>query len=112
MADMPTWSEKPDNVRGPYFCGVTQAEAGMSWEKCLELRDVFVAYATTAKELKVWLRYSHGDIEKALGGYGCGKVGADNPSICGVHKPGDVPYPDRVLYRARLLKEALGSPTS
>lgn len=103
IVGIPTWTTPGDGISGPYFCGVVQAQAGKSWARCRELQSIVTAYSTAVKEMTLWLRYSHGDIESALGGYGCGVFGAKHPDLCG----GKVPYAARVLYRARLLKRSL-----
>lgn len=102
IVGVPTWTDPPDAVSGPYFCGVVQVEAGRSWRRCKEFQNIFVAYRTAVQELTLWIRYSHGNIENALGGYGCGFIGAKNPDSCG----GKVSYAARVLYRARLLRSS------
>lgn len=94
---IPTWTTPPSNVSGPYFCGVTQAEAGYSWEKCLGLRNIFVGYATTAVELGKWLKVCHQSIECSLTGYGGGF-----PAI----NAGVSTYPARVLSRAARIRRA------
>jgi hypothetical protein len=99
---IPRWTSPPSYVTGPYFCGVTQAEAGLSWEKCIELRDVFVAYKTTVEELKKWLkspscRSEPDRMQCALWGYGGG-----HPAI----EAKTSTYPNRVMSRAALLKKA------
>lgn len=92
---VPKWSSPPRGVSGPYFCGVTQAQAGFSWKKCLELRDIHTAYRVTAHELQLWLRACRGDLTCALAGYGGGY-----PAI----KAGTSTYPARVLSRARAIR--------
>lgn len=97
---IPSWSTPPANVTGPFFCGVTQATAEQSWARCLELRNIFTAYATTAFELAKWNKVCSGTAERMqciLFGYGGGF-----PAI----KAKTSTYPARVLYRTRLLKKA------
>lgn len=102
VTGIPSWSSPSSRVTGPFFCGVTQAVAGLSWKRCLELRDIMTAYSTTSKELTVWLKACRGQISCALTGYGGGY-----PAI----KAGTSTYPNRVLHRARLLKKLVGTPT-
>lgn len=99
---LPLWETPPKTVSGPYFCGVTQADARMSWKKCMELRNIFTAYETTAKELGRWLRVpqcrtADDRMRCALLGYGGGfpAISAETST-----------YPARVLGRARALKRA------
>lgn len=97
-----TWKTPPDNVTGPYFCGVTQVAAQMSWKRCVEFRDIYLAYATAAKELGVWFNdpYCRNKSERmrcALFGYGGGY-----PAI----KANSSTYPSRVLSRAKLFEKA------
>lgn len=94
---IPPWDAPPSNVRGPYFCGLTQAAAGMSWKRCLELQDVLTAYTKTVAELERWLKVCKGNMTCALTGYGGGF-----PAI----KLGTSTYPTRVLSRARALERA------
>lgn len=97
---IPKWESPPKGVTGPYFCGVTQAIAGHSWKRCLELRDLHTAYQATAGEIKKWLGYCRNDITCALTGYGGGF-----PAI----KAGTSTYPARVLSRARAIRKAASS---
>jgi hypothetical protein len=86
---------------GPRFCGPLQTAADQSWLLCLAMRVPVIGYWIGAVELRAWLRVTHGDLRAALGGYGCGGAGVADPDSCGVHKDGDIPYPDRVLAWAR-----------
>lgn len=97
---VPKWESPPKEVKGPYFCGVTQATAGFSWKRCLELRDIHTAYRATAEEITKWLSYCRNDITCALTGYGGGF-----PAI----KAGTSTYPARVLSRARAIRKAASS---
>ncbi len=92
---IPKWSSPPDHVSGPYFCGVTQVMAGLSWKKCLELRNIAIAYRTAVHELEKWLKVCRNDINCALAGYGGGF-----PAI----RAGTSTYPTRVLSRARAIR--------
>lgn len=97
---VPSWSTPPSSVTGPFFCGVTQATAGTSWERCLELRNIFTAYKTTALELSKWNKACATTTDRVqciLFGYGGGY-----PAI----KAKTSTYPARVLYRTRILKKA------
>src|SRR5512143_963232 len=55
------------------YCGPLQTFAA-SWDDCLKQRDLFIADASSAKELERWLRDRRvrGDLTRALAGYGCG----------------------------------------
>lgn len=97
---IPRWSTPPKGVTGPFFCGVTQAQAGFSWKRCLELQDLRIAYSTTAEELRKWMRVCRNDLECALAGYGGGF-----PAI----KAKTSTYPARVLSRARALRKVSAS---
>ncbi len=105
ITGVPRWSSPPSDTHGPYFCGVTQADARFSWERCTELRNIFVAYATTTKELKLWLhhplcRASDEPMRCALWGYGGGKPAIESKTST---------YPSRVLSRAAALLRAVSS---
>lgn len=60
---------------GPRFCGVMQVAAGSSWDDCLALRPLDVAYRRGREILSSWLRAADGDMAAALRGYGCGWAG-------------------------------------
>jgi len=90
-------STKPKGSNGTYFCGVTQATAP-TWARCLELRELREAYKTTVHELELWLKPAHGDLTKALQGYGCGNAG-----IKGACKA----YAGKVLRRMRYFQGPL-----
>jgi hypothetical protein len=79
---------------GPRFCGVMQTIAGHDWDACVAQRSLLVGYATGADELRTWLRYTRGDIRKALDGHGCGWYGVEH---------GCRRYAERVLHVARRL---------
>lgn len=103
-ANVPAWAwsdTPPKGVSGPYFCGVTQVSAKMSWKRCLQMRDLKVAYAASAAQLSEWLkvcRKHKNKLKCALFGYGGGF-----PAI----KKQTLTYPLRVLNRARrILNEA------
>ncbi len=93
----PTWTTPPRHVKGPYFCGVTQAIAKRSWKRCVELQDIFVAYDQTASEIAWWLRQCKGKMNCALLGYGGGYASIER---------GTSPYPGRVLKWAKRIKKA------
>lgn len=102
---IPPWKSPPDNMHGPYFCGVTQADARFSWRRCLELRDIREAYRTTAHELSLWwnhplCRASDDRMQCALWGYGGGKPAIELKTST---------YPSRVMYRATALHRATSS---
>lgn len=75
---------------GSLFCGPLQTFA-RSWDACLQMRDLRVAYTAGAQELELWLRDRrvHGDIKRALAGHGCGNHGVTT-GRCNR-------YPERVL---------------
>ena len=60
---------------GPYFCGNLQTMAGMSWRRCLAMRDPAVGYMAGAQEIASWLKRSRGDVALALAGHCCGNAG-------------------------------------
>ena len=80
------------------FCGVTQAAAGTSKARCGELRDLRESYGATVREIQRWRRAARGRIDRALAGYGCGYPMSLR---CGSYNGRKVPYPRRVLKRAR-----------
>lgn len=99
---IPNWSYPPSNVTGPYFCGVTQVAAQMSWKQCLAFQDIFLAYTTAARELDIWFNdpYCRNETERmkcALLGYGGGY-----PAV----RAQTSTYPNRVLSRAKLFEKA------
>lgn len=51
------WSQdtRPPASRPTYYCGVTQVGGDVSWERCVELRDLALAYATGAEHLVEWM---------------------------------------------------------
>lgn len=100
---IPKWKYPNRSTSGPYFCGVTQVMADMSWKKCLEFRDIFLAYKTTVDELEIWLKSSYCQssnkpMQCALWGYGGG-----HPAI----KARASTYPARVLGRALAITKAV-----
>ncbi len=100
---IPKWNYPRRNVSGPYFCGVTQVMADMSWNKCLELRDIFLAYKTAVIELEEWLsspycQNSTNKMQCALWGYGGG-----HPAI----KARTSTYPLRVMNRALAITKSI-----
>lgn len=89
----------PAGVSGPYFCGVTQVMARHSWKKCVEFRDIHLAYQTAAHELTKWISMCRGKNDQlrcALFGYGGGF-----PAI----KAGTSTYPNRVINRSKILEK-------
>jgi hypothetical protein len=91
-------TQPPKNLdkNGSLYCGPLQTRA-RTWDECLDLRKLDVAYRSGARELGNWLRdrYVHGDLTRALAGYGCGYHGV-RTGKCNR-------YPNRVLYQARRL---------
>lgn len=85
ITGIPMWTEPPKFVSGPFFCGVTQAEAHMSWDDCKKLMDISTAYKKTVEELGKWRAacISHGFTESIRGcylsGYNAGTAGMPNP---------------------------------
>lgn len=99
---IPTWKSPRSNVSGPYFCGVTQVMAEMSWNKCVKFRNIFYAYKKATTELELWLKspyckYTSNKMQCALRGYGGGY-----PAIIF----GTSTYPARVLSRASAIKKS------
>lgn len=77
VTGVPRWLKPSMTVNGPYFCGVTQAEAGMSWQACRDLQDLTNSYKKTTDELHKWLSFCSrigraGDMNCALLGYAGG----------------------------------------
>lgn len=70
---IPAWRTPPKGTRS-FFCGVTQATAENSWQKCKELQNPSTSYHTTVIELKRWLATDvcHGNLRCALTGYSGG----------------------------------------
>jgi hypothetical protein len=66
------WRSSKPAGSGPRFCGALQAQAGSSWRRCLELRDLRAGYRAAADELREWLDWTGGDLAAALRGHGCG----------------------------------------
>src|ERR1043166_7781087 len=100
MMGIPKWKSPPRYVTGPYFCGVSQVAAKMSWKRCLEFQDLNTSYRTSATELMSWVKMCR-KIKKpgmrcALLGYGGGF-----PMI----ERGTSTYPNRVLRRAARLQK-------
>lgn len=91
--------KKPKNVRGPYFCGLTQLKA-LTWKQCLALRDDLEgAYLGAATHLAQWMdegvcRWRKGDKRIACGllGYGGGWQAIERAKST---------YPARIMARAR-----------
>lgn len=97
-AHVPTWawaSKPPKGVSGPYFCGVSQVSAKMSWKHCLEIRkDLNLSYTKAVTIFTQWLeicRWKKDRVRCALFGYG--GVSAEKQKVS--------TYPKRVLSRAR-----------
>lgn len=90
-------------VRGKRFCGPVQAQAGRSKRRCRELQALGEGYATGARELADWLRYTKGDLPAALRGYACGVRAR---LTCGSHGGRKLPYHERVLRGLRRLQAA------
>ena len=89
-----------------YFCGVTQATA-KSWKQCLHLRNLMLAYKSTALQLSRWINHPLCVKARAmrfkcmLRGYGGGK-----PMIL---KKGNR-YPRKVERRMNEIKRQLPKP--
>lgn len=83
--------------RTSLFCGPLQTYAE-SWERCLEMRQLDVAYAAAVDELERWLRDKRvrGNIRLALAGHGCGNHGVTTGRCNG--------YPARVLHQERRIR--------
>ncbi|HEY5925588.1 MAG TPA: hypothetical protein VIV11_28075 [Kofleriaceae bacterium] len=81
------------------YCGPLQTFAG-NWDACLQQRELAVAYAAGAQEVRTWLRDRRvrGDMTRALAGYGCGNRGVKTGK-CNR-------YPGRVLYQAKRIEAA------
>ena len=82
------------NVGTSLYCGPLQTFAD-SWTSCMAMRDLVVAYAAGAAEMRQWLRDGRvrGDITVALAGHGCGNHGVTTGNCNG--------YPGRVLWLER-----------
>ena len=80
------------------FCGPLQTIA-QSWQQCLTMRSLPVAYHAGVAELETWLRDRrvHGNIRRALAGHGCGNFGVVSGRCNG--------YPSRVLGMERRFSE-------
>lgn len=99
VTGIPNWKSPPKGTRS-FFCGVTQINAGNSWKKCREARDVFLAYRTTVKELTAWMspRICGKDLRCALTGYSGGFRALKSKTRL---------YANYVLRRADLIKKAI-----
>lgn len=97
-AHVPRWAfsqRPPKGVSGPYFCGVAQVSAKMSWARCLQTRDLKTSYAKAVHEIDAWLkmcRKNKNRMRCALLGYGGGFPAIERKTST---------YPSRVLNRAR-----------
>lgn len=80
------------------FCGPLQTFA-TSWSTCVQMRNLDVAYAAAAAELRQWLgdRRVHGSTTRALAGHGCGNYGVLTGRCNG--------YPERVRSIEQQLRE-------
>lgn len=107
---VPRWSSPPRGVRGPYFCGVLQAQAGKSWDRCLALRDLAAGYKAGADEIRSWLkicrRLGSPGIRCALTGHVAG-FDADKKVTCSARCE---KYIDKVLRRARKARRRAARP--
>lgn len=97
ITGIPNWKTPPSGTRS-FFCGTTQVGAEDSWEKCRRFRDVDLAYITLVEELDRWLSVCHHNLTCALTGYNGGF-----PAI----KAGKTNYASTIMWRVRLIKEAL-----
>ena len=63
------------------FCGPLQTQA-RTWDACLAQRELDAAYRTGAREIEEWLdeEHVHGNLSRALAGFGCGTEGAKSGS--------------------------------
>jgi len=96
---IPKWKTPPEWVSGPYFCGVTQVAAKHSWKRCLEFRDINLAYRTAVHEISEWqksCRKNKEIMKCTLWGYGGGYPAIKNKTST---------YPTRVLSRARRISD-------
>lgn len=84
----------PREWRGPFFCGLWMTES-YTEQSCRDAQDTVVAWETRRVELRAWLDAEHGDLRRAISGYGCGYWGAAHPAGCG-HG-----YADRLLSKTR-----------
>ncbi len=55
---------------GGLFCGIWQTQARTELE-CQAMRNPMVAVRAYRREMRTWLRATHGDLKAALRGYGC-----------------------------------------
>jgi hypothetical protein len=99
VTGVPRWSSPPKGTYS-FFCGVTQVSAGNSWKKCQQVRDIFVAYRETVKELEQWMspRICAHNLRCALTGYSGGFAAI---------KSGTNPYARFALGRARVLERSM-----
>jgi hypothetical protein len=91
-----SWASQqaPSGWSGNLYCGIAQTAAS-TWAGCLALRETQAALTAQARELRTWVRRTHGDLPRGLAGYGCGNAGAMKGSCHG--------YPLRILALARHL---------
>lgn len=99
VANVPRWAraaKPPKGVTGPYFCGVTQVAAKLSWKRCQEVRDIDTAYRVAVGEVAAWLKacrkHKKDRMRCALFGYGGGFPAIERATST---------YPARVMKRAR-----------
>lgn len=94
-------TEPPKRLRkgASLYCGPLQTHAE-NWDACMKQRELYVAYAAGAQEIRRWLRDRRvrGDMTRALAGYGCGNRGV-RTGKCNR-------YPGRVLWQAKRLEVA------
>jgi hypothetical protein len=66
--------EAPKGWTGNLYCGIAQTQA-TTWARCLALREPHAAITAQVAELRAWTAMTHGNVWKALDGYGCGMAG-------------------------------------
>lgn len=86
----------PPSWRGPYFCGLWMTEA-YTEQSCRAMQEPFAAWEVRRGEFRAWLDAAHGNVRRALAGYGCGFWGMSHPGRCG----SGAPYADRVIRLSR-----------
>jgi len=100
--------EPPKRLRkgASMFCGPLQTRA-LTWEDCLAQRDLLTAYKAGVKEIEEWLdnKYVHGNISRALAGFGCGTQGAKSGHCSNA-------FQSRILAYARKIEAGHALPKS
>lgn len=93
-------TKRPRGTLRSMHCGISQATA-RTWAECLALRDPDLAYIALVDSLERWMKFSRGNLSRALAGYGCGVKGA-RTGRCNR-------YPARVLFRQRQIARAIAA---